>query len=203
MRIYTEDKNASGSVSQYINGRYVTQYFNLYCDRCDCKHPKVCVNEFDEEDEFGKIDLCWNCQNELRNGNKMAPKRKTDPKDNFLMHKYKYYLSKVIRKLGNRYHNESFFWKDNDFNLQNKAKNRCDELVIDERELLNQFIAEAKDNNIHEINPIIYKKALIDMIGKLKDFFDPWDFEGCSANFFIEKQRIGNTVIYKITFGAE
>lgn len=129
-------------------------------------------------------------------------KPKTPPKEAFLIKKYKYYLAKTINNISNRdVLVDDFAWKDNDFNQKNKSRNCCDELVIEEKELLSQFIALAKEKNMHEVNPIIFRKAIDDMISKLSSFPGMFAFGECPADFYIERQRIANSVLYRVIFG--
>lgn len=129
-------------------------------------------------------------------------KARTPAKETFLIKKYKYYLAKTINKISNRDAlADDFCWKDNGFNQKNKSRNCCDELVIEEKELLSQFLITAKEKNMHEVNPLIFRKALDDMITKLSYFPGMFAFGECPADFYIERQRIANSVLYRIIFG--
>ena len=65
-KITKNNQTASGSEGQYVNGLWITKHFNLYCDICGVKHPKVCVNSLCEEEGFPDGDYCWNCQMSMR-----------------------------------------------------------------------------------------------------------------------------------------
>ncbi len=56
----------TNSKSVFINGKWKTKYFYLYCDICGVRHPDVCVNELCEEEGFPKGDYCWNCQKSMQ-----------------------------------------------------------------------------------------------------------------------------------------
>ena len=68
--IPTKERNSS-SVSEYINDKWETSYFHMYCDICGVKHPLVCVNGFSVDDilpkalSLGNCELCWDCQEDL------------------------------------------------------------------------------------------------------------------------------------------
>ena len=64
-KITTNKKTASGSHSEYKNGKWVTTYFDFYCDICGVKHPEVCVNDLCEEEGFPDGDYCWDCQEKI------------------------------------------------------------------------------------------------------------------------------------------
>ena len=129
-------------------------------------------------------------------------KPRIPPKDDFLIKKYKYYLARTIDRISNRnVCNDDFAWKDNEFNLKNQSRNCCDELVIDEKELLSQFILFAKEKNMHEVNPVVFRKAINDMISKSSYFPGMFAFGDSPADFFIERQRIANSTLYRIIFG--
>lgn len=65
-KITKNKKTASGSNSEYLNNKWVTTYFDLYCDVCGAKHPDICVNELCREEGFPDGDFCWNCQRKMR-----------------------------------------------------------------------------------------------------------------------------------------
>lgn len=67
MKRFTKNKlTASGNESKYTKGRWIIKHFNLYCDICGVKHPKVCVNDLCEEEGFPDGDYCWKCQMSMR-----------------------------------------------------------------------------------------------------------------------------------------
>lgn len=56
-------KNSSGNESEFVNGKWVTRYFDLRCDICGAKHAgEVCVNDLCEEEGYPDGDYCWDCQ---------------------------------------------------------------------------------------------------------------------------------------------
>lgn len=63
MKKYVAKKDRyANSESEFINGKWKTRYFYLYCDICGVRHPDVCVNDLCEEEGFPDGDYCWNCQ---------------------------------------------------------------------------------------------------------------------------------------------
>jgi len=61
-RLTQNKRTASGSESVFKKKGWVTKYFNLYCDICGVKHPKICVNNLCKEEGFPDGDYCWSCQ---------------------------------------------------------------------------------------------------------------------------------------------
>ena len=107
-----------------------------------------------------------------------------------MIRKYGYYLVKTINQLGNR-DDSLLLSEDNDFNKK-KIK---DEIYIDELALFEKFFETLKKENIYDVDPFLFQKAIEEMQGR-GNYLDR-----CFSNeFFIEKQKVHGKVIYGIIF---
>ena len=63
MKKFIKNKSRYASiVSEFVNGKWITKYFNLYCDICGARYGEIQVDELCEEEGFIDGDYCSNCQ---------------------------------------------------------------------------------------------------------------------------------------------
>jgi len=117
--------------------------------------------------------------------------------DHFVIRKYIYYIRKTLMDLAQRsFVCDDFLWKDNNFNIKNQKNKRKDVIFIDEKSLFNEFLKTAKEENLAEISPDLFKIAFGKMINK--DSYEDDIF--FTSQFHIQKIKINDSAIFKVIF---
>src|SRR3989344_1505525 len=66
MKKYVAKKDKyTNNESEFVDGKWETKYFYLFCDICGVRHPTVCVNDFGLGKRFATSDICYECQKDL------------------------------------------------------------------------------------------------------------------------------------------
>ena len=100
----------------------------------------------------------------------------------FLVKKYSYYIVKTIIELSHRKMSPVYIEDGPEKFIKKTRKPEFSEIYIGEVNLFKSFAENMKQDNIHDANPFLFKKALDRMVNR--SFFS---FEKYGAQFHIEK----------------
>lgn len=123
--------------------------------------------------------------------------------DQFIIKRYKDYILRTISRLGNRDNDlDDFYWKDNEFNISRLKDKIKHTIYTDESSLFKCFLTTLKEDNIHETDPFLFRKAL----GEMTD--EEINAENCNRIFeyseegmlYIEKVKINKKPLLRIIF---